>query len=115
MKFNESNEDFHSKNFLCYHTIDSKIESILGELSKHEDSRVRGISKSILSNFKFDSVAHRIETKRFFKKMHFKEMKIGRLINNYHPTTEFPEGSIEMFVAAFAALNGGTSVIKVKE
>ena len=103
MKFNESNEDFQTKNFLFYHTIDSKIESILGELSKHEDSRVRGISKSILSNFKFDSVTGG------------KEMKIGRLINNYHPTTEFPEGSIEMFVVAFAALNGGTSVIKVQE
>lgn len=99
MKFNESKE---VKEF----TIDSKIKSILDELSKHEDSRVKSISKSILSNFKFGSVPHRIE---------IKEMKIGRLINNYHPTTEFPEGSIEMFVVAFAALNGGTSVIKVKE
>lgn len=114
MKFNESNEDFQTKNFLFYHTIDSKIESILGELSKHEDSRVRGISKSILSNFKFDTVSHRIENARWIKRTRLKEMKIGRLINNYHPTTEFPEGSIEMFVAAFAALNGGTSVIKVR-
>jgi len=27
---------------------------------------------------------------------------------------EFPEGSIEMFVVAFAALNDGKSIIKVK-
>ena len=96
MKFNESKE-------VKELTIDSKIERILGELSNHEESRVKGISKSILSNFKFGSVTGG------------KEMKIGRLINNYHPTTKFPEGSIDMFVAAFAALNDGTSVIKVKE
>ena len=83
-------------------TIDSKIKTILGELSEHENSRVKSISKSIISHFQFGSVTDG------------KEMKIGRLIKNYHPTTEFPEGSIEMFVVAFAALNDGTSVIKVK-
>ena len=96
MKFNESKE-------VKELTIDSKIKSILGELSEHENSRVKSISKSILSNFKFGSVTGG------------KEMKIGKLINNYHPTTQFPEGSIDMFVVAFAALNGGTSVIKVDE
>lgn len=95
MKFNESK--------VKELTIDSKIKTILGELSEHENSRVKSISKSILSNFKFGSVTGG------------KEMKIGRLINNYHPTTEFPEGSIDMFVVAFAALNDGTSVIKVQE
>ena len=78
MKFNESKEDVKEL------TIDSKIKSILDELSGHENSRVKSISKSIISHFQFGSV------------------------------TEFPEGSIEMFVVAFAALNNGTSVIKVK-
>jgi hypothetical protein len=96
MKFNESKEDVKEL------TIDSKIKSILDELSGHENSRVKSISKSIISHFQFGSVTGG------------KEMKIGRLIKNYHPTTEFPEGSIEMFVVAFAALNDGTSVIKVK-
>ena len=96
LKFNESKEDVKEL------IIDSKIKSILDELSGHESSRVKGISKSILTHFQFGSVTGG------------KEMKIGKLIKNYHPTTGFPEGSIDMFVVAFAALNDGTSVIKFR-
>lgn len=96
MRFNESKDDV--KEF----TIDSNVKNILDELSEHENSRVKSISKSIIKYFQFGRVSDG------------KEMKIGRLIKNYHPTTEFPEGSIEMFVVAFAALNDGTSTIKVE-
>ena len=96
-KFNESNE---SKMI-----IDSNIKKFLDKLTNHENSKVSGIAKAILNaenkNFEFGSVNDG------------KESKIGRLVKN-NIDREFPDGSIEMFVNAFAALNDGSSTIKIK-
>ena len=96
-KFNESNE---SKMI-----IDSNIKKFLDKLTNHENSKVSGIAKAILNaenkNFEFGSVNDG------------KESKIGRLVKN-NIDREFPDGSIEMFVNAFAALNDGISTIKIK-
>ena len=75
-------------------------------LTNHENSKVSGIAKAILNaenkNFEFGSVNDG------------KVSKIGKLVKN-NIDREFPDGSIEMFVNAFAALNDdGSSTIKIK-
>ena len=97
-KFNESNE---SKMI-----IDSNIKKFIDKLTNHENSKVSGIAKAILNaenkNFEFGSVNDG------------KVSKIGKLVKN-NIDREFPDGSIEMFVNAFAALNDdGSSTIKIK-
>lgn len=95
MTFNESKDEKEL-------VIDSKVKKIIDKLTEHENTKVKGISKSILKHFSFGDVAGG------------KEMKIGRVLKNYHPETSFPEGSIEMFVTAFSESNDGVSTIKVK-
>jgi hypothetical protein len=95
IRFNESKEE------VVELTIDSKVKTILDKLSEHENSRVKSISKTILKNFSFGSVTGG------------RKMKIARVIQK-QTETQFPDGSIEFFVVAFAALNDGTSIIKIK-
>ena len=95
MKFNESKDEKEL-------VIDSKVKKIIDELTEHENTRVQSISKSILKNFSFGNATGG------------KEIKIGKVLKNYHPNTTFPEGSIESFVIAFAAINDGSSTIKIK-
>jgi len=91
MKFNESKDSM---------VIDSSVKTMLDKLSEHESSRVSSIAKSMLKDLEFGKVDGG------------RDMKVARLTKKLE--REFPEGSIEMFVVAFAALNDGTSIIKVK-
>jgi hypothetical protein len=79
--------------------VDSSVKKVLDKLTDHESSRVSSIAKAMLKNLEFGSVEGG------------REMKVARLTSKLD--REFPQGSIELFVAAFAALHG-SSTIKIK-